>query len=236
MYASAFSMYNTHMLSLQLDPSKLHHAYVITSASLAKAKTEIEKFVVEKMKIPFQGNPDVFVGEYGSIGIEDLQDAISMHQRVPIGPKKVIVILGNGISMQAQNSILKMIEEPTANTHFFIAFPTVSMLLPTVLSRVHVIDIGGGEESHDPRVKKFLSSSVSLRLDMVKEMIADLDKERVTKEDIFQFVSAVLESAHSKDKSADNLSVIARASDYLRDPSSSIKMILEYISLRIKKI
>ena len=110
------------------------------------------------------------------------------------------------------------------------------MLLPTVLSRVHVIDIGGGEESHDPRVKKFLSSSVPLRLDMVKEMIADLDKERVTKEDIFQFVSAVLESAHSKDKSADNLSVIARASDYLRDPSSSIKMILEYISLRIKKI
>lgn len=227
------------MLSEFLDPEKLHHAYVLTVASIAHAKASIEKFISEKMKLPFHGNPDVFVSEYESIGIDDLADVVSMHQRVPLGSKKIIILLANNITAQAQNSILKMIEEPTANTHFFIALPTSNILLPTVLSRVHVLDIreqGQDEESGlttNAEAKKFLKSTPPERLEMVKTVMADLDKERITKEDVIRLVSDIVELAHKKDASVETLTALARVSDYLRDPSSSLKMLFEYLSLRL---
>lgn len=223
------------MLRKFLDPIKLHHAYVITGVVLIEAKKSIERFIADEMNVPFHGNPDVLVSQYATIGIDDLAEVMSMHQRVPIGPKKIIVLLANGITMQAQNSILKMIEEPTANTHFFFALPTASLLLPTVLSRVHVVELNVDEDS-DPKVKKFISSSPPDRLEMIKGMLADLDKERTTKEDIFQFISVVLKEAHDKDKTRDTLEVLARISDYLRDTSSSLKLLFEYLALRLPVI
>ncbi|MES3005606.1 MAG: hypothetical protein V4664_01520 [Patescibacteria group bacterium] len=222
------------MLSKHLDPTKLHHAYVITSIPLPDVRTHIERFVVDHMQIPFHGNPDVFVGEYTTIGIDDLSEVISMHQRVPIGPKKVLVLLANGITMQAQNSILKMIEEPTANTHFFFALPTSSLLLPTVLSRVHVIQLVHEKELPiDSRVKEFLAAIVPGRLEVIKGMLADLDKERITKEEVFQFISEVTKSCYEKDKTEGTLAAISRVSDYLRDPSASLKLLFEYLALRL---
>lgn len=216
-----------------LDSKQLHHAYVLVSSTLEAAKNELERFITKDLGIEFHGNPDVFVGEYGSVGIDDLSDIVSMHQRVAIGPKKIIILLTTGLSLQAQNSILKMIEEPTINTHFFISIPSASLLLPTVLSRVHLIELDS-EQSINPKVAKFISSSVPERLEIVKEMLSELDKEKISKEDVVQYISSVMEEVNKKDKSPETLSVLSRVTDYLRDPSSSLKMLFEYLSLRLK--
>ena len=230
------------MLSRHLNPEKLHHAYVITASSLSSGLGHIEKFVAESMGVPFHGNPDVFVGNYPTFNIDDLSDVVSMHQRVPMGSKKVLVLSANNITTQAQNSLLKMIEEPTLRTHFFICLPTPSILLPTVLSRVQVIDLRNSEKGASDAGEKndtekaaqlFLKNSIPERLLQVKELLAELDKELITKEDVFQLVSAVLRLAHLKDKTGSNLEVISRVADYMRDPSSSIKMLLEYAALRL---
>lgn len=238
-----YSVYNDGVLKRHLNPEKLHHAYVITASSLSAGLSYIEKFVAESMNIPFHGNPDVFVGNYATFNIDDLPDVVSMHQRVPMGPKKILVLSANNITAQAQNSLLKMIEEPTPRTHFFICLPTASILLPTVLSRVQVINLRSSEEQSvseageksdsEKQAQTFLKNSIPDRLVQIKDILADLDKERLTKEDVFQFVSAVLKLAHSKDKRGSNLEVISRVADYMRDPSSSIKMILEYVALRL---
>ena len=229
------------MLKQYLNPEKLHHAYVITASSLSSGLGHIEKFIAESMDVPFHGNPDVFVGNYPTFNIDDLPDVVSMHQRVPMGAKKVLVLSANNITTQAQNSLLKMIEEPTLRTHFFICLPTTSILLPTVLSRVQVIDLrgeeGGVKSASEGDIEKqaaqFLKNSIPDRLAQIKDLLAELDKERMTKEDVLQFISTVLKLAHRKDKGGLNLEVISRVADYMRDPSSSIKMLLEYAALRL---
>jgi hypothetical protein len=223
------------MLLRDLDPKKLHHAYVIDSASVLDAKSALEEFISKKMGVSFHGNPDVFIGEYGSIGIDDLSDVTSMHQRVAIGPKKIIILSAAGITMQAQNSILKMIEEPTHDTYFFFILPSIALLLPTVLSRVHVIQVDQTYLKKDPKVSEFIEASTPDRLDIVKEFMTDLDKERISKEEVFKFISAVVGVAHLKHKDAETLSVISRVTDYLRDPSSSLKLLFEYLALRLPR-
>lgn len=57
--------------------------------------------------------------------------------------KKRIIIIDHAehMTQQAQNAFLKLLEEPSKNTHFIIISHSVSKLLPTILSRVKRIDI-----------------------------------------------------------------------------------------------
>jgi DNA polymerase III gamma/tau subunit len=52
------------------------------------------------------------------------------------GGKKIFVISFETITVEAQNSLLKVFEEPTPDTHFFLISRTGSRLLPTLRSRI----------------------------------------------------------------------------------------------------
>jgi len=51
---------------------------------------------------------------------------------------KYIVLAGNSFTTEAQNSLLKVLEEPPKNIEFIIISPTKSNLLPTVRSRLPI--------------------------------------------------------------------------------------------------
>ena len=55
------------------------------------------------------------------------------------GGKKIFVISTNSITREAQNSLLKIFEEPTEGTHFFLILSSSRILIPTLKSRLHVI-------------------------------------------------------------------------------------------------
>lgn len=59
---------------------------------------------------------------------------------------KYIVFSGLKFTKEAQNSLLKVLEEPPKNIEFIIISPTKSNLLPTVRSRLPIIH---GEVTHD---------------------------------------------------------------------------------------
>ena len=50
--------------------------------------------------------------------------------------KKYIILCGSTFRKEAQNSLLKVLEEPPKNIIFFIVTPSKSKLLPTILSRM----------------------------------------------------------------------------------------------------
>jgi len=58
---------------------------------------------------------------------------------------KYIVIGSNSFTSVAQNSLLKVLEEPPRNIEFIIISPTKSNLLPTVRSRLPILK---GEKTH----------------------------------------------------------------------------------------
>ena len=67
------------------------------------------------------------------------------------------------ISVQAQNALLKLLEEMRENTHFYFFLPSGTRLLETLLSRCFVVEsVGAGEISEYFRT--FISAKPKERL------------------------------------------------------------------------
>jgi DNA polymerase III delta prime subunit len=78
-----------------------------------------------------------------SIGIE----AVKLIQKKiffkPVKSSKKIVVIEDGqlLTPEAQNALLKVLEEPPANTIIIVASETKETLLPTILSRCQLIEL-----------------------------------------------------------------------------------------------
>lgn len=75
-----------------------------------------------------------------SIGVDEIRKVIGEANVKPFeGDKKVIIIhKGDAMTVQAQNALLKTIEEPPEGVFFIILSESLDMLLPTVRSRCHI--------------------------------------------------------------------------------------------------
>jgi hypothetical protein len=78
-----------------------------------------------------------------AIGIEDIRNVQKKLFLKPIKSKTKAVILegSNGFTIEAQNALLKILEEPPANTVIYITSQNKELLLPTILSRCKIIEI-----------------------------------------------------------------------------------------------
>ena len=137
-----FFWYNTRMdLSAQLK-SLSHHAYCIVGAEEARA--ELISILEKKHKIPARGNPDFFDRAYDSFGIDDARAVKSQAETRPVhgSGKKIFILTMSAITSEAQNALLKLLEEPPEYAHIFLVLPSAHLLLPTVKSRLSMLDVG----------------------------------------------------------------------------------------------
>jgi DNA polymerase-3 subunit delta' len=76
----------------------------------------------------------------GGIGIEAIRELYktthSKNQR-----QVVIIDHAEGMSVEAENAFLKLLEEPRAGLQFVLTTPHITALLPTIRSRVQVLDV-----------------------------------------------------------------------------------------------
>lgn len=74
------------------------------------------------------------------LGIDMVRSLTTSAYRSPAtGYQRLGLIIGfESATVEAQNALLKLLEEPPASTQFVICVPTRSILLPTVLSRLSV--------------------------------------------------------------------------------------------------
>ena len=85
-------------------------------------------------------HPDVLVitpNDNGNIKLEPVRDAIDRAQYRPFEGRRRVVIIdeADALLVQAQNALLKTLEEPTPSSVFILLSARPDMLLPTVLSR-----------------------------------------------------------------------------------------------------
>jgi DNA polymerase III delta prime subunit len=155
-------------------PKNLHHAYFI-EGERESALPELLKFFEKKLGIKTQGDPDFLSFEYDAFGIDEGRWLKEAQMRKPVGERKIFVISLNSITHEAQNSLLKVFEEPAPNTHFFIISKSSESLLPTLKSRLQII-LAKTEKEEDNSANEFLKMNLKQRLDFLADMIEDKSK------------------------------------------------------------
>ncbi len=83
-------------------------------------------------------------GENGAILVDQVRDAIERTAYRPFeGRRRVVIIDGaDALNAQAQNALLKTLEEPAASSSFVLVTSRPDVLLPTVRSRCQSLRFG----------------------------------------------------------------------------------------------
>ncbi|MDB5266252.1 MAG: polymerase subunit delta, polymerase subunit delta protein [Parcubacteria group bacterium] len=200
----------------------LHHAYLLEGAPL-----EGERFLssmLEGIGFSRKGNPDYAEFNEEAFSVDDARRLRDMAGGKPFGDKKVFAVKTRRFSDGAQNALLKTLEEPILNTHFFLLFEDRELLLPTLLSRLSVVRVGRGEENNK-EAEEFLTMNPSQRLLFVKKFI---DKEK----SLAPFLDSLLLILRAK--GSDDIKKVFPLRLYADDPSASGRLILEHLSLALR--
>jgi len=121
-------------------------------------------------------------------------------------------------------------------------------ILPTLRSRFVMFEVGKVEEVkvEDSKFKSkkvdilsaeyFLSSEIDKRLAIVKDIHTGLDKETVKISDVWAFANKLENLVVEKRGEVgykDRIEAIAGAQQYMHVPGNSVKMLLEYLAIRL---
>lgn len=215
----------------------LHHAYFI-EGERAHVLADLEAFLTEAFNIVRQGHPDVHYAEYESFGIDDGRGLQEMQTVRPLaGERKIFIIAVDAMTSEAQNSLLKVFEEPTAGTHFFIISSSRRILLPTLRSRVIIVAHPSSKESSASDIaqdaRAFMAMSPKDRLAYVAGMIEEKDKA-LAEGFLLSLVGELRGSGLESVAPSARLKAIREILSlvpYLKDRAPSVKLILERVAL-----
>jgi DNA polymerase III delta prime subunit len=231
----------------------LHHAYLIIGRG---TREPLVAFLEESAGVVVRGNPDFWHGAFDVFTIEDARRLAVSQEAKAFGKvrpsqthdsgadgvgRKIFIVEANSVSESAQNSLLKVFEEPTAGTHFFFLLPQ-DTVLPTLRSRMHVIhvskvpfDTGNPVEARLPQEENILDMKIGERMKLVKETVEAISDEDKTKQDAVSLVNRIEAELYVKgvEKNAALLSVCEQARLSLYDNGAPVKMILEHVMLAI---
>ena len=166
------------MISKYFDKDNLHHAYLIEGVR-DEIVPEIIKFL-EEIGVNTVGSSDFTHVKLDSLKIEDARNLKSYGSQKGFSPgKKVFIISANNILLEAQNSMLKMFEEPIENTHFFLIVPDANVLLHTFVSRFYLIKAPTevGVPTEVGKAEKFIAMPLRNRIDFIKGLLEEEENE-----------------------------------------------------------
>jgi len=112
--------------------------HIIISCELESEVARLE----EELK-PFRIVKFVVIGE--SFKIEHAK-AVLAESYISESQTKYIILAASDLTDVAQNSLLKLLEEPPKNIEFIIISPTKSNLLPTVRSRLPILKVNNAHK------------------------------------------------------------------------------------------
>jgi len=154
-----------------------------------------KKTLDEYSNINFKKNANLFfevIPSTKEYSIEDIKGLIK--ETKVFHPKIRIYFLANFhlSSIPAQNSFLKLLEEPPANVQFVLSTNNKNSLLPTIVSRVKIIKLQGNDTKNVIGVQ-FIAPIIS-GLNLVKFTITDRESAKDILLQIIIFFREKLES------------------------------------------
>lgn len=209
-----------------------NHAYIIVGQGEGIEKSLLEDFT--KLGIEKNGNPDFYIYQKDNLTVEDVRGIGEKAKLKAIGKsdKKIFLIKINSIGIDAQNAFLKVLEEPTSNTHFFIIAPQ-NIFLPTVLSRVELID---NREIDNREISNILDKNIPERLELVAKLCKDISDEKKEKQDAMEMINQIELEILSKNNVIEKKGELKNcelARKRVMQKGAMVKMVLEDLVMRV---
>lgn len=204
----------------------MHHA-VLYIGEKEQTNSHLESLFAE-LGIEVLGNPDIFLIETDVFSVEDARSLSERAIEKAFGERKFFVIKAERFTREAQNALLKTLEDPVPDTHFILLAREVGMFLPTIVSRLH-IEVLSGDAIEESEVKKFLKKTLKQRIDFAKKFADEKDERGAGA--LAQFLDSLVVALRDSGRDLAVLKKVLKMRSYARDTAVMPRLILEHLAL-----
>lgn len=161
-----------------------------------------------------------------SIGIAEIKQIQKVVYLTPgYGSEKIVIIKdAQLLTSEAQNALLKLLEEPPSDTYLFLISPTKESFLPTILSRCFIVEIeyeaGESEECFLPETLSEVFELAEQKSKSKEESLLWLGHALLTYE-------KKLYTMENKKEIGDKLSILQQAYTTIKGTNVSPRLTLE---------
>lgn len=211
--------------------------YLIYGKNSDQRNEKIKKIIPENFKL--ENNPDFLEMKLSdkkkSIGIEEVKVVGQFLQTKPLSHSVKIAILrdANFLTPEAQNSLLKILEEHSNNSIIILEDTSINFLLPTIISRCILEKVADNSIQESRIPNNFFEFDVSKKLDFM-ETINKLDKEEII-EILNSSLALLKEEKYQKYKEENlkNIHLIASTCENLEKYNLNTRLTLENLALNL---
>lgn len=182
------------------------HAFIVTGCG---ADLWIKTILKERSVSPH--DTTTIIEEGTTIGIDAVRPIAPLLSIRPVAGKRRAVIIrrAHTMTVEAQNALLKTLEEPPQEAIIILETDHPETLLPTILSRCHTIRLNQTATRNDPllpcleTVERLRSSSIGRRLQLV-------DSVSKTRDDALSFVDCAIAALHPDRENGETARLLRR--------------------------
>jgi len=221
-----------------------HHAYIVEGEAeegIARARD----FAARELGLTGDTNPDIVVRRYGLFSVENARELFELARlSSTTGGAQAIIVSATRLFHEAQNALLKLFEEPPADTYLFLVLPSAGMLLPTMRSRVMVLpaacnarSAAKGKKQKDDApaepAQEFLAATAAAREKIIAKLLerakSDKDEEKqAARAQALMLAEGLERAAHAKWRAAKPASAEEKAlRAFLGDLSAFVPILHE---------
>lgn len=196
------------------------------------------------LNFKFDSNPDLLIierqKEKKSIGIEEVKILGQFLSYKPLSNKLKIAIISGAsyLTTEAQNSILKTLEEHSNSSLIFLEDNFISDLLPTIISRCALIKLDSKQEFSNPinLPDNFFELSKTEKLNLLESSSKKSKEEWV--ESLNFLLTLKEKNKYSKDKikNTKNIHLVSETMENLNNYNLNTRLTIEYLFLNLEVI
>lgn len=231
-----------------------HHAYFVAGErdeSVAKART----YAKRELGLSGSNNSDIVSLSFGLFSVDDSRRLIDTAHISALGGTKVIIASMTRIFHEAQNALLKVLEEPPEGVTIILCVPSEGVFIPTLRSRLLALpeDKAGKEavpSTGQGIAAQFLAASSEEREKIAAKLVerSKSDKDETKQEarqEAIELLNGLTAAAYAAMQPLDSgperenllqfLEELASFTPILYERSAPLKLIFEHILLVIPK-
>lgn len=176
--------------------------------------------------------------ESGVISVDMIRRLYDEVRTKSSGKRLIVIDFAERMTKQAQNSFLKLLEEPGKNIHFILVSHSSTILIPTVLSRMEKLEIKPISVKQSKKILEDLKLTDKVKQSQILFMASGLPAELTrlsTDEEYFEKRSVIVKDARELLRGSLYQKLLI-AHDYKDNRDSALKLLADVMTILQKSI